>query len=146
VTAIARQTEHSVETDAPIAFAWSFTTDVRNWDDPPAQFVLNGPFAPGSEGTTHVPGRDPVRWRIRDVQPGALYVLETLLLGAQLSFEWRFVAVSDRRTRLTQRIVLLGENAEALVPAIASGFGASLHDGMARIAARVTRAAGGRAG
>jgi len=34
--------EHSVEVNAPIAHAWNVRTDVSKWDDPPAQFVLDG--------------------------------------------------------------------------------------------------------
>jgi hypothetical protein len=49
---------HSVETDASPSFAWSYLTDVRNWDDPPAQFVLDGPFADGTQGTTLMPGQE----------------------------------------------------------------------------------------
>jgi hypothetical protein len=112
---------------------------VRNWDDPPAQFVLDGPFATGSQGTTLVPGQEPLRWRIRGVRPGQSYSLETQLEGATLSFEWCFDGVSDRRTRLTQRIVLSGNNAAAYAEVKAS-FGANLQGGMKKIAATIAKA------
>lgn len=47
---------HSVETNASPAFAWHFWTNVANWDDPPAKFELDGPFATGSRGVTRLPG------------------------------------------------------------------------------------------
>lgn len=140
------QVEHSVEAPVSPAFAWDWRTDVRNWDDPPAQFQLDGPFAAGSWGTTRLPGqREPLRWQVRDVRPGRSFVIE-MPLGprATLSFEWRFDAVSDRRTRLTQRIVLAGDDAAAYAPQVRAAFGSNLPDGMSRIAAAMAAAAATR--
>ena len=137
---VAWQREHSVETDASPTFAWSYLTDVRNWDDPPAQFALDGPFAAGSQGTTLMPGQEPVRWCISDVQPGQSYTLETQLEGATLSFEWSFDALADRRTRLTQRIALSGNNAAVYAQQVEASFGANLQGGMEKIAATIEMA------
>jgi hypothetical protein len=112
---VALQLEHSVDADASPGFAWSFWTDVTNWDDPPAQFVLDGPFAAGSRGTTLLPGQEPVHWTIREVRAGESFILEMLLDRATLCFEWRFDAVSDGKTRLTQRIVLFGDNGKHML-------------------------------
>ena len=128
---VAWQLEYSVETSATLSFAWRYLTDVRNWKDPPAEFALDGPFAAGSQGTTLLPGVEPVRWRISDVQPGRSYTLEAGLERATLSFEWCFDAVSDRRTRLTQRIVLTGDNAAAYAQQVEASFGPNLRGGMA---------------
>ena len=100
---IVYQAEYSVEAQVSAAFAWDWRTDVTNWDDPPAQFQLDGPFAAGSWGTTRLPGQEPLRWQIRDVRPGRSFAIEMPLDRAALSFAWRFDAVSDRRTRLWQR-------------------------------------------
>jgi hypothetical protein len=137
---VAWELEHSVEADASSGFVWSFWTDVTNWDDPPAQFALDGPFAAGARGTTVLPGQEPVRWTLRDVRAGQSFTLEMQLDGATLSFEWRFDAVSDRRTRLTQRIVLSGDNARAHTAAVQAGFGPTLSEGMNRIAGLLARA------
>ena len=137
---IVYQVEHSVEAPVSPAFAWDWRTDVTNWDDPPAQFQLDGPFAVGSWGTTRLPGQGPLRWQIRDVQPGRSFVTELQLDGATLSFEWRFDAVSDRDTRLSQRIVLAGHNAAAYAPQVRAAFGSNLADGMSRIAAAMAAA------
>ena len=45
---IALQLEYSVEADVSPDFAWQFRTDVADWNDPPASFVLEGPFEAGS--------------------------------------------------------------------------------------------------
>jgi hypothetical protein len=143
---VAYQAEHSVEVPVSPAFAWDWRTDVGNWDDPPAQFRLDGPFAAGSWGTTTLPGQEPMRWQIRDVLPGRSFVIEMPLDRATISFEWRFDAVSDRQTRLSQRIVLAGDNAAAYAPQVQVAFGANLADGMTRIAAAMAAAAGAAAG
>jgi hypothetical protein len=44
--------EHSVDVNASASFVWDWRTDVRAWDDPPARFSLDGPFATGSWGAT----------------------------------------------------------------------------------------------
>src|SRR4051812_50061399 len=89
---VAYQIEHSVEVPVSPAFAWDWRTDVKTWDDPPAQFQLDGPFATGAWGTTRLPGQEPLRWQIRDVRPGRSFVIDMPLDRATLSFEWRFVA------------------------------------------------------
>ena len=137
---IVYQVEHSVEAPVRPSFAWDWRTDVKNWDDPPAQFQLDGPFAAGSWGTTRLPGQEPLRWQIRDVQPRRSFVIEMPLDRATLSFEWRFDAVSDSRTRLSQRIVLAGHNAAAYAPQVRAAFGSNLPDGMSRIAAAMASA------
>ena len=138
---IAYQAEYSVEAPVSPAFAWDWRIDVKNWDDPPAQFQLDGPFAIGSWGTTRLPGQEPLRWQIRDVRPRRSFTIAMPLDRATLSFEWRFEAVSDRRTRLWQRLVLAGDNAAAYADQVRAAFGASLPDGMNRIAAALAAAA-----
>jgi hypothetical protein len=137
---IACQLEYSVEADVSSSFAWNWRTDVKNWDDPPAQFQLDGPFAGGTWGTTLLPGQEPLRWQIRDVRPGAAFIMEVPLDGAVIAFEWLFDAVSNHRTRITQRIVLSGENATAYGNQVQAGLGSSLSDGMKRIADAMARA------
>jgi hypothetical protein len=143
---IACQLEHSVEAEVSPSFAWNWRTDIKTWDDPPAQFQLDGPFASGSWGTTLMPGGESLRWQIRDVRPGASFIIELPLDGAVMSFEWLFDAVSDHRTRLTQRIVLWGANAQAYVNQVQAGFGSTLADGMKRIADALEKAERSTAG
>src|SRR5438132_1627790 len=47
----------SVDCDAPAPFAWQYWTNVANWNDPPATFHLDGPFAVGARLTTSLPGQ-----------------------------------------------------------------------------------------
>jgi hypothetical protein len=131
---------HSVEVDVSPAFAWRFRTDIANWIDPPATFQLDGPFAEGARGTTLIPGQEPVSWCIRNVQTGRSFAIEMPLDRATLRFEWDMSAVSDRRTTLTQRIVLSGSNAAAYTQQIETAFAATLAAGMEKIAADMVAA------
>jgi hypothetical protein len=128
------EAEHSVEADVNPTFAWDWRTDVETWDEPPAKFCLEGPFAAGSWGMTVFPGQEPLRWHIRAVTPYRSFIIEIPLDRATLSFEWRFDALSDRRTRLTQHILLSGANAAAYAGQVQAAFGRTLRDGMDRIA------------
>jgi hypothetical protein len=82
-----------------------------------------------------------LRWHIRDVRPGTSFVIDMPLDRAVLSFQWLFDTVSNRRTRITQRVVLSGDNAAAYAKEIRATFGATLRDGMRRIADAMARAA-----
>ena len=134
MNSIAYELEYSVEAEVSLSFAWNWRTDIQNWDDPPAQFRLDGPFASGSWGTTLVPRQEPLRWQIRDVQPRVSFNIEMPLDGAMMTFQWLFDAVSNHRTRITQRIVLSGDNAMAYVKQVQAGFESNLSNGMKRIA------------
>jgi hypothetical protein len=137
---IALRLKCSVEADVTPAFAWRFRTDVANWNDPPARFVLDGPFETGQCGTTLLPGQAPLHWRITDVKPGKSFVVVMQLDQAMLAFEWRFDELPGCRTTLTQEIVLSGDNAPAYAAQVEAGFGSNLSAGMKRIAAEMAAA------
>jgi hypothetical protein len=134
------QTEYSVKTSASREFAWAYMSDVSNWDDPPAQFVLDRRFASGARGTTRMPGQSPRDWQLRDVTPVESYTIEFLLDGAILSFEWGFKELPGGGAMLTQHIELTGENALAFQADIQKMFAAGLAPGMTRIAEAMDRA------
>jgi hypothetical protein len=137
---IALELEYSVEAEVSREFAWRYRTDIANWNDPPARFLLDGPFVAGSRGTTVLPGQEPLHWNIRQAQPPMSFVLDMELDRAVLTFEWHFDELPAQRTRMTQRIVLAGENAAAYADQIKAGFSPSLAEGMRRIAANMAAA------
>jgi hypothetical protein len=141
MSAIALRLEHSVEVDVSLAFAWSYRTDITTWKDPPATFSLQGPFEAGSRGTTLLPNQAPLHWLIREVHPKKSFVIEMPLDRAIFASEWRFESVSERRIRMTQSITLSGENANAYVAQVESGFGPTLPEGMKKIAMEMSAAA-----
>ncbi|HEX4771686.1 MAG TPA: hypothetical protein VH351_12685 [Bryobacteraceae bacterium] len=134
------QTEHSVDTVASLEFAWAYMADIANWDDPPAQFRLDGPFETGGCGTTEMPGQPPRHWLLRNVQPIESYTIEFSLDRAILFFVWRFSALPGYGTRLTQRITLGGENAASYAAGIQQAFAPGLVAGMEKIARAINQA------
>ena len=143
MTAAAWEIAHVVETDASPGFAWNYWTNVAHWADPPAEFTLEGPFAPGSQGTTRLPGQEPLHWVIREVAaPNSATIELTLGEGASIFFKWRVDGLDDGRTRLTQRIVLAGEKADAFLEQAKAAFSTSPADGMKRLAAAMAEAEG----
>jgi len=128
--------QQSVDVDVPVALAWQFMTDVRNWSDPPAEFTLEGPFAPGTRGTTTMPGQAPNSWTIRDVDSGRSYTIDagSFFDNASLIIQWHFEPLPQDRTRLTQRLELYGKNAARYVDSIRAAFEPNLEPGMQRIA------------
>ena len=124
---------HSVEADADVEFAWKYWSDVRNWDDPPAKFVLEGEFVKGARGVTHTPGQPPITWFIREVTPGGGATIEIPADGAAMVFEWRFVGTGEGRTRITQQVSLRGENAGTYLE-FTKIFETNLPGGMKRMA------------
>jgi hypothetical protein len=131
--------EHSIDADVSLAFAWKFRTDVANWSDPLATFALDGAFTDGSQGITTRPGQPPMVWWIRDVLAERSFAIEIPLDRATLRFEWSFEAVTAG-TKLTQRILISGANAMAYRQQVETAFGATLVDGMRRIAADMVAA------
>jgi hypothetical protein len=136
------QCHYAIDVDVPVSYAWSYMTDVRNWNDPPAEFSLEGPFVDGTRGLTHTPGQPPIWWTIRDVERGRAYTIESgpFLDRAVLRFYWQFDPLSERSARMAQRVELSGENAAAYVDEIKTAFGANLEPGMRRIAQMIERA------
>ena len=106
--------QHSVDCNAPKQFAWSYWTQVANWNDPPATFHLDGPFDVGSKLTTKLPGQT-LQSVIRDVTKDCGAVIDMQLPGAILSFHWKFETLSENRTRITQHLILSGQDAGAFV-------------------------------
>jgi hypothetical protein len=66
--------------------------------------------------------------------------MEVPLDRAVIAFEWWFDAVSNHRTRITQSIVLSGDNERAYANQVQAGFGSNLPDGMKRIADAMAKA------
>jgi hypothetical protein len=132
------QFEHSVECHAPQEFAWEYWTDPANWDDPPARFEFDGPFAVGTTVTTILPGQK-LRSVIREVQQGSGALIEMDFASAKVTFRWRFVKLATERTAITQRIALSGEGSAGLIEP-AKAMELSVPEGMKRIAKRIERA------
>ena len=98
-TAPAWTFEHSVKCSTSCQFAWTYWTDITNWNDPPAKFELDGPFAVGSRLTTTLPDQT-LHSVIRYVEPGYAATIEMQLPDGILSFNWTFEDLSETRSRI----------------------------------------------
>ena len=132
------QFQHSVQCNAPQKFAWGYWTNIANWNDPPAKFVLDGPFDVGSRLTTTLPGQT---WHsvIRDRKADHEATIEMQLADTILSFHWQFEELPENRTRITQRRALSGRNAKSFVAQV-SIMEQTAPDGMKKLAAAIERA------
>ena len=132
------QFQHSVQCNAPRNFAWSYWTNIANWEDPPAKFALDGPFDIGSRLTTLLPSQT-FHSIIRACKAGREATIEMELPDAILSFHWQFEELPQNHTRITQRLVLSGPSANSFV-AQASIFEQTAPAGMKKLAAAIERA------
>jgi len=134
------QIEYSANTEASVNCAWAYMSSVANWDDPPAQFRLDGPFVNGSRGTTEIPGQPTRHWQLKEVKPAESYTIDCPFDGAVISFEWRFTSLPNGRTMLRQRITLKGENASSYLDDVQRAFRSNLAPSMNRIAEAIGQA------
>ena len=111
---LAWEFEHAVECGVPREFAWSYWTNEANWDDPPARFEFDRPFAVGTRIKTILPGQT-LESVIREVEEGRAARIETEVPGAVLAFCWRFEEMDGQRTMLKQRLELSGPEARGMV-------------------------------
>lgn len=131
------QFQHSVDCTAPRQFAWSYWTNIANWNDPPASFHLDGQFEVGSRITTYLPDQT-LHSVISQVIKDREAIIDLQLPDAIFSFHWKFESLSDRRSRMTQLLTLSGPNAEAFV-AQARILKRSVPEGMKRLVAAIEK-------
>lgn len=142
---VAWQFQHSVECKAAKSFAWSFWTDVSNWERIEGKAVewikLHGPFALGTVGETKMPGQEPQKWRIGQIDPGHSATIEMTVAGAQFYSEMILESISPDQTRIIQRMSLAGDKAQDLAEGMRV-FETSAPQGLARLARAIEVASG----
>lgn len=106
--------EHVVECGTPREFAWKYWTNPANWDDPPARFDFDGPFAVGTRLKTILPGQT-LESVIQNVESGRGATIQLAYGEARISFLWRFEEVDAANTRISQRIELARTNDPVLI-------------------------------
>ena len=133
--------QHSLECAVSRHFAWTYWTDITNWNDPPAKFELDGPFAVGSRLTTTLPDQT-LNSLIRYVEPGYAATIEMQLPDGVLSFNWTFEDLPETRSRITQRLVL--STASPALVAQARVLEQTVPQGMSKLIASIEEAAKGQ--
>jgi hypothetical protein len=108
------QFQYSINCRAPRDFVWRYWANVANWNDPPAEFHIDGPFATGSQITTKLPGQT-LHSVIRHVSPDSEAIIDLKLPGAVFTFHWTLEGLPGNQTRISQHLELSGPNAGSLV-------------------------------
>lgn len=129
--------QHTVECGASKSFAWAYWTDVSNWERLEGKAVewikIHGPFAAGTSGETKMPGQPPQPWTITQLEPEQSARIEMPVPGAIFVNEMRMEALAPELTRITQRLSLVGEEAQELAGAMGM-FETSAPQGLAKLA------------
>jgi len=133
---------HAVECAAPREFAWNYWTNPANWDDPPARFEFDGPFAVGTRLKTILP-RQELESVIREVVEERSARIEMEVMSAVVAFCWEFEELDKGLTKITQQIRLSGAGAGALVEQ-ARLLEASVPQGMEKLAKNMERNLAGK--
>ncbi len=138
------QFEHAVECKATRSVAWSFWTDVTNWERLEGEAVewirIEGPFEEGARGATKSPGQDPYDWVIAELQHEEFAKIDLPLDGANFCNEMSMESLATDLTRITQRLSLSGPKAGPLVEGMKM-FETSAPQGLAKLAKAIEEAA-----
>ncbi len=138
------QFEHAVECSASRSVAWSFWTDVANWERLEGEAVewirIEGPFEEGTHGATKSPGQDPYKWVIVELRHDEFAKIDLPLDGATFHNEMVMELLEADRTKITQRLSLSGPKAGALVEGMKM-FETSAPQGLAKLAKAIEEAA-----
>jgi hypothetical protein len=136
--------EYSINCPVNKDVAWRFWTDVANWAkvDPAVESVeMEGPFASGTNGVTHIRGAAPAAWKLIDVKDGESANIEITAPGAAIHFHWVFKESAPGNALLTQQVSLDGERAADYLEGIKQ-LEQNMPDGMKRLVDAIVKAAG----
>ena len=99
--------QHAVETPASPEAVWRLYSDVATWsrwDHAVERVTLDGPFGEGAVGALKLHGRDPLQFRITEVEPERGFVDETAIPGGVVRFRHRIEPLDDGRVRLSHAV------------------------------------------
>ena len=129
--------QHSIDCDAPRPFVWTFWTDVSNWQKLEGEAVewcsLDGPFAEGTHGETKSRGQAVRRWRLSEVVSDESATIEMTFGVAIFATHMKFDVLPNDRTRISQRMSLVGEVALAMLEGVKL-FETTAPQGLAKLA------------
>jgi Polyketide cyclase / dehydrase and lipid transport len=99
--------QHVVETPAKPEALWRLYSDVSTWprwDHAVEVVTLDGPFAEGTTGALKLHGRDPLPFRLTEVDHELGFVDETAIPGGLVRFRHRIAPLDGGRVRLTHAV------------------------------------------
>ncbi|MFF2052412.1 polyketide cyclase [Leifsonia sp. NPDC058194] len=136
-------TEHTGTTALPRTVVWTALRDLHTGDltYPGADaFELHGPFAVGTELTVTPDGQEPFTSVIVDLAEGETYADRTEFGDVVLTFRHR-LADTPEGTRVTHRLEITGEGADAAGPELGPQISADFPESMAALFEQAARRA-----
>lgn len=134
--------EHSTDTPLAPEPIWRVLSDVdrwTDWDTSMDSVTLQGPLAVGTAVLMTPKGQEPIRSVITELRDNELHADETVFGGVTLRFSHALARLPDGGTRVTFRVEIDGEGADAtgpeLGPAITEDFPDAIRALIARAAA-----------
>lgn len=132
--------EYTVLCRADRSQAWSFLTNVTNWERLEGASVnwirIYGPFAAGTYGETKMPDQIPQRWLIAEVEEGRSMMIETPVDGATLYVQTVLESPTPNETRIVRKMYLRGPKAATLAPGMKL-FEENVPQGLRKLAAAI---------
>lgn len=98
--------------------------------------VLEGPFAVGSTVVMKPTGQDPIRSVIVGIVERELYADQTEFAGVTLRFSHRLARLEGGGTRVTHRLEIHGDAADAAAPELGPAITADFPQAMAAMLTR----------
>ncbi|SRR6266536_1376101 len=132
--------QHTVETAAGPHALWRLYSDVSTWPrwDHAVELVrLDGPFAEGTTGALKLHDRDPLPFRLTEVEPERGFVDETAIPGGLVRFRHRIEPLDSGRVRLTHAVEIDAP------PPVAEELGALISAGVPETMAALAKLAEG---
>jgi hypothetical protein len=135
--------KHSVIADVDRSKAWAWHSNVENWarfeGNAVESITVDGPFEAGTRITTKMPGQEPQSATLIVVEPPGHTLIEMELNDAVLRFDWTFDELPDKRTRVTQHVMLDGPDATVYMPLMEQHFAPNIAKRMERIAEEMAK-------
>lgn len=128
--------EHSAETTAAPDDVWRLWSDVAawpQWNDGIQKAELDGPFAAGTTFTMTPPGDEPIRMRLTEIVPGALFTDEMDGGDFIVRTVHRLEPAADGRTRIVYRTEISGPAAGQVGPQLGPAITADFPDVLAAL-------------
>jgi hypothetical protein len=138
-----REAAHELVAQVPIEAAWSYWTNVEHWaiTETARVELIDLEFDVGSRGRVLVDGGHVVEWTVTEAAAPYRGAYRSANTPWPVTYTWCFDPVDEERTRITQRVLVDGE--ESTASAIAQGIAHDLGTGMETLVNRMVAAHGG---
>lgn len=130
------EVQYSLNCKASRPYIWAFLTNLTNWERLEGKSVtwirIYGPFEPGTNGETKMPGQMPQRWVIAAVEKERSMLIEAALEGATFYTRTELEVINPAETRIIRTMSLAGPKASEMASAM-EAFEKNAPQGLAKL-------------